>query len=154
MNKKDTYEAVAEKIGEKVVSAMDVELWDVEFVKEAGEFYLRYYIDKDGGVTIEDCEKVSRAISDLLDREDPIEEAYILEVSSPGIFRTLKKDKDFEKNIGEWVLLKFFAAYEGQKELRCILKGFNAEAFEVEADGQIKQIPRDKVAKASLDPEL
>ena len=100
------------------------ELVDVEFVKEAGNWYLRAYIDKPGGITIDDCEKVSRTLSDVLDREDYIEEAYYLEVSSPGLTRPLKKAKDYDRNIGRPVDIKLFRAVEGCKEFTAILASY------------------------------
>lgn len=88
------------------------ELVDVEYVKEAGQWYLRAYVDKEGGITIDDCELVNRAWSDMMDREDFIPEAYVLEVSSPGLGRQLKKEKDFRRSIGQDVDVKF---YQGRK---------------------------------------
>ncbi|MBQ3979396.1 MAG: ribosome maturation factor RimP, partial [Lachnospiraceae bacterium] len=103
---------------------LNFELVDVEFVKEAGNWYLRAYIDKPGGITIDDCEKVSRTLSDVLDREDYIEEAYYLEVSSPGLTRPLKKAKDYDRNIGRPVDIKLFRAVEGCKEFTAILASY------------------------------
>ena len=101
MSKREDYEAGFEKILLPVTEENGVEIYDVEYVKEGSDWYLRAYIDKEGGVTIEDCEKVSRAVSDIMDREDFIKDAYILEVSSPGLGRTLKKDKHLSRSIGE-----------------------------------------------------
>ena len=98
MSKREIYEAKAEELVLPLVEANNFELVDVEYVKEAGTWYLRIYIDKEGGININDCELVSRAFSEILDKEDPIEDAYILEVSSPGLGRPLKKDKDFQRN--------------------------------------------------------
>ena len=103
MSKREIYEAKAEELIMPIVEANHFELVDVEYVKEAGNWYLRIYIDKEGGININDCELVSRAFSDILDKEDPIEDAYILEVSSPGLGRPLKKYKDFQRNFGEEV---------------------------------------------------
>ena len=96
MSKSKTYESRTEALLTPIVEARGVEIYDVEYVKEGSDWYLRAYIDKPGGVDINDCETVSRALSDALDKEDFIEEAYILEVSSPGLGRTLKKDKHLE----------------------------------------------------------
>ena len=93
MSKRESYEAKAEELLAPIVEKMGIEIYDVEYVKEGSEYYLRAYIDKEGGVNINDCEAVSRAFSDVLDEADPIEEAYVLEVSSPGLGRTLKKDR-------------------------------------------------------------
>ena len=108
------------------------ELVDVEFVKEAGTWYLRAYIDKPGGITIDDCEAVSRKLSDLLDEKDFIEEAYILEVSSPGLGRPLKKDKDLERSLGESVEVKLFRALDKQKEFSGILKSWDKDTVTLE----------------------
>ena len=101
MSKRDTYESRTEALLLPIMEANQFELVDVEYVKEGSSWYLRAYIDKEGGISIDDCELVSRALSDLLDQEDFIEEAYILEVSSPGLLRPIKKDKDFQRNVGK-----------------------------------------------------
>ena len=101
MSKREEYEQKAEALLMPVIEAGQYELVDVEYVREAGTWYLRAYMDKEGGVTIDDCEKVSRAFSDLLDQEDFIEDAYILEVSSPGLGRPLKKEKDYKRSMGK-----------------------------------------------------
>ena len=88
--------------------SMDLHWWDVEYVKEGGNWYLRAYIDKPGGIGVNDCEVVSRELSDILDEKDYIEESYILEVSSPGLGRPLKKDKDFERSMGEEVEIRTY----------------------------------------------
>ena len=110
------------------------ELVDVEYVKEGGNWYLRVYIDKPGGINIDDCELISRALSDKLDEKDFIEDAYILEVSSPGLGRPLKKDKDFTRNMGEMVEIKLFRQINKQKECEGILKAFDKETVTIEAD--------------------
>lgn len=97
MSRKENYQVRTEELLKPIADANHVEIYDVEYVKEGSDWYLRCYIDKEEGVSINDCENVSRALSDELDREDFIEEAYILEVSSPGLGRTLKKDKHLEK---------------------------------------------------------
>ena len=101
------------------------ELVDVEYVKEGGTWYLRAYIDKPGGITVDDCEVVSRALSDLLDKHDFIEDAYVLEVSSPGLGRPLKKEKDFARSIGEEVDVRTFRAISHQKEFTGILRDYD-----------------------------
>ena len=100
MTKREEYETRTEKLLEPVMEENNFELVDVEYVKEAGNWYLRAYIDKEGGITINDCELVNRTLSDIMDKEDFIPDAYILEVSSPGLGRKLKKDKDFRRSIG------------------------------------------------------
>lgn len=154
MAKKETYEQVATELALKVTEPLGLELVDVEFVKEGGEYYLRFYIDKEGGVGINDCEAASRKISDLLDEKDPISEAYILEVSSPGLFRVLKKDKDLERSIGKTVLVKFFKAIDGEKQLRGELESFDSSGISVKVDGTSRTVNRENVAKISLDPDL
>ena len=114
MAKKETYESRTAELLEPILSECQFELVDIDYEKEAGDWYLRVYIDKPGGITIDDCEKVSRALSDKLDEADFIDEAYILEVSSPGLTRPLKKEKDFERNIGKPVEMKFFMAVNGR----------------------------------------
>lgn len=116
MSKRETYEARTEALLQPIVEDSGCEIYDVEYVKEGSDWYLRAYIDKEGGVDINNCEKVSRALSDKLDEEDFIEDAYILEVSSPGLGRSLKKEKHFDKSIGELVDVKLYQPVEGQKE--------------------------------------
>lgn len=111
------------------------ELVDVEYVKEAGTWYLRAYIDKPGGITIDDCEVVSRALSDRLDEEDFIDEAYVLEVSSPGLTRPLRKPKDFERNIGKPVDIRLFRAVSGRKEFTAELVSYTDTTVTVSLEG-------------------
>lgn len=127
MSKRESYEAKTQELLIPITEAAGVEIYDVEYVKEGSDFYLRCYIDKEGGVNIQDCETVSRALSDRLDQEDYIEDAYILEVSSPGLGRTLKKDKHLEKSIGEQVELKTFKAVNGTKDFEGTLNRFDHE---------------------------
>ena len=101
MTRRELYEQKAEALLEPIVKALGFELVDVEYVKEAGNWYLRGYVDKEGGITVNDCEAVSRAFSDRLDEEDFIEDSYIMEISSPGLDRPLKKEKDFARSMGE-----------------------------------------------------
>ena len=112
MSKREIYEQKTEELIMPLIEQHQFELVDVEYVKEGGNWYLRAYIDKPGGITVDDCELVSRALSDLLDEHDFIEDAYILEVSSPGLGRPLKKDKDFARSIGEEVDVKTFRAIQ------------------------------------------
>ena len=134
MSKKEDYEARFEEILLPVTKERGVEIYDVEYVKEGSDWYLRAYIDKEGGVTIEDCEKVSRAVSDIMDREDFIKDAYILEVSSPGLGRALKKDKHLLRSIGEEVEVKTYKPIEKQKEFAGILKAFDEESITIETE--------------------
>ena len=115
MTKRETYEQKTEQLLLPIMEEHQFELVDVEFVKEAGNWFLRAYIDKPGGIGVDDCETVSRRLSDLLDEQDFIEESYILEVSSPGLGRPLKKDKDFERNMGKLVEIRTYRPIEKQK---------------------------------------
>lgn len=136
MSKREEYEARFEKILLPITQNCGVEIYDVEYVKEGSGWYLRAYIDKTGGVTIEDCEKVSRAVSDIMDKEDFIEDAYILEVSSPGLGRALKKDKHLAKSIGEKVEIKTYKPIEKQKEFSGILRDFDEDNITIEPEGK------------------
>lgn len=116
MTKREQYEAKTEAFLLPLMEEYRFELVDVEYVKEAGNWYLRAYIDKEGGFTVDDCETVSRRLSDWLDKEDFIEDSYILEVSSPGLGRPLKKEKDFVRNKGKEVDIKLYRAIDRQKD--------------------------------------
>ena len=113
------------KLALPVVEEAGCELWDVEYVREAGTWFLRIYIDKEGGVDILDCEKVSRALSDLLDEADPIEGSYTLEVSSAGAERPLKRPGDFQRFMGSPVAVKLYKAQGGRKEFAGVLTGYD-----------------------------
>lgn len=144
MTKREEYEARAEKMLEPVMEEHHFELVDVEYVKEAGNWYLRAYVDKEGGITLDDCELVNRTWSDLMDQDDFIEDAYILEVSSPGLGRQLKKEKDYQRSIGEDVDVKFYgsrkipAGKNGKeipvKEITGTLKAFTKETITLDTD--------------------
>ena len=134
MSRREEYEKRAERLIEPIVRMNEFELVDLEYVKEGSDWYLRAYIDKAGGINIDDCEKVSRAFSDKLDEENFIDDAYILEVSSPGLGRPLKKDKDFIRNTGKKIEFKSFKNIDGQKEFSGILKEFDTDTFTVEED--------------------
>ena len=150
MTKREAYESKTEEILKPIAEENGVEIYDVEFVKEAGEYYLRAYIDKEGGVTINDCEAVSRRLSDELDKADYIEEAYILEVSSPGLGRTLKKDRHLIKSIGEEVEVKTFKPVEKKKEFVGILKSFDDKTVTIEEEGTDLIFNRDEIARIRL----
>lgn len=134
MSKRETYEAKTEALLQPIVDANGLEIYDVEFVKEGNEFYLRAFIDKPDGVSIQDCELVSRAMSELLDQEDFISEGYIFEVSSPGLGRTLKKDRHLERSIGEEVEIKTYKPIEKQKEFVGILKTFTKDTITIQTN--------------------
>lgn len=151
MAKREEYERKTEQLLEPILKENNFELYDVEFVKEAGTFYLRAFIDKEGGISINDCELVSRRLSDLLDEKDFIPDAYILEVSSPGLGRQLKKDKHFEKSIGEEVEIKLFKAMDKQKEFTGYLERFNEEVIVIsdEQENEI-ELNRNNIASVRL----
>ena len=136
LSKREDIEKRTEELLKDVADKNSVKIYDVEYAKEGSDFFLRCYIDKEGGVTIDDCENVSRAMSDLLDKNDYIDDAYILEVSSPGLGRSLKKDRHLEYSIGEEVEVKLFKPPEGskQKEFTGILKSFDESTITVTID--------------------
>lgn len=139
MSKRETYESKTEALLTPIADANGVEIYDVEYVKEGADWYLRAYIDKEGGVNIQDCENVSRALSDALDKEDFIEDAYILEVSSPGLGRTLKKDKHLEKSLGMGVEVKTYKPIDKCKEFAGVLKAYDGDSITVETEsGEMK----------------
>lgn len=134
MAKKDLYEARAEALLMPIAAANGCGIYDVEYVKEGSDWYLRAYIDKPEGVSIVDCENVSRTFSEKLDEEDFIAESYILEVSSPGLGRALKKDRHLEKSIGEEVEVKTYKPIERQKEFIGTLKAFDKDTITIEME--------------------
>ncbi len=134
MSKKETYEAKTEELLQPIAEKYSVDIYDVEYVKEGSDFYLRAYIDKPEGVNINDCENVSRALSDALDEKDFIQDAYILEVSSPGLGRTLKKDRHLEKSIGQDVEIKLYKPQNGCKEFEGKLIGFDESSITIATD--------------------
>lgn len=136
---KKAYEARTEELLAPIVQAQGVEIYDVEYVKEGADWYLRAYIDKPEGVNIQDCEAVSRALSDALDKEDFIEEAYILEVSSPGLGRTLKKDRHLEKSLGKEVEIKTYKPIDKSKEFSGVLKAYDGNTITI-ANGEEEMV--------------
>ena len=150
MSKRETYEEKTECLLTPIVEQYGVEIYDVEYVKEGKDYYLRVYIDKPEGVNIQDCENVSRALSDALDAEDFIPDAYILEVSSPGLGRVLKKDRHMEKSLGETVELKAYKPMDGQKEFSGILKAFDDRTVTIEQDGVLRTFERSDIATVRL----
>ena len=136
MSIREQYEQKAEALAEPIVSSFGFELVDVEYVKEAGTWYLRLYIDKEGGITIDDCETVSRLFSDKLDEEDFIDDAYIMEVSSPGLGRPLKKEKDFKRSIGKKVEIRTYRPINKQKEFFGVLTAYDESHVTITLDDQ------------------
>lgn len=150
MSRRTDYESRTEALLEPIVKRLEVSIYDVEYVKEGSDYYLRAYIDKPEGVTIQDCENVSRALSDELDREDFISDAYILEVSSPGLGRALKKDKHLQAALGEQVEIRLFKAVDQSKEFAGILDSFDAEQVTISQEQSVRTFKREDVALIRL----
>ena len=125
MGKKENYESRVERYLLPLVEEHHFELVDVEYVKEAGTWYLRAYIDKEGGIAVDDCEVISRKLGEWLDKEDFIDESYILEVSSPGLGRPLKKEKDFIRSMGKDVDVRLYRQLNKQKEFTGALSAYD-----------------------------
>ncbi|MDL2301794.1 ribosome maturation factor RimP [Lachnospiraceae bacterium OttesenSCG-928-D06] len=153
MSRSKSYEERTEQLLIPITKEYGVEIYDVEYVKEGNEWYLRAYIDKEDGVNIIDCENVSRALSDALDANEFIDDAYILEVSSPGLGRALKKDKHLEKSIGKEVDIKLYKAIDKQKEFCGLLQSFTTEEIIVLIEDVQRIFKRSDIAviKLSLD---
>ena len=137
-----------------VVSAQVCELWDLEYVKEAGTWYLRLYIDKEGGVSIDDCEAISRRVSDLLDEADPIEGSYTFEVSSAGAERPLKRPSDFERFMGSHITVRLYKTKDGRKEFSGTLAGYENGAVLLDTDGQTLRFEKAEIALVRLRVEF
>ncbi len=140
MSRRENYERQTEELLEPIIEELGYELVDVEYVKEAGTWYLRAYVDKPGGITVDDCEAVSRRFSDILDEKDYIEDSYIFEVSSPGLGRPLKKEKDFVRSIGEEVEIRTYRAIEKQKEFTGVLESFDKDTVTISYEDGSRQI--------------
>ena len=139
---------------EPLVEACGCSLWDVEYVREGGEWFLRLYIDKDGGVDINDCEAVSRAVDPVLDEKDPIPESYRFEVCSAGLERVLKRPSDFERFLGAAVLVKLYKPREGQKEFAAVLKSYDKGDVTVTLGDRELTFPKADVALVRLRVEF
>ncbi len=135
MTKRETYEQKTEEMVQPILAENACELVDVEYVKEGSDYFLRLYIDKEGGVTIDDCEVVSRALEEKLDAADLIPDAYILEVSSPGLDRPLKKEKDFVRSKGKDVEVRCYKAVSGSREWRGALTSWDDETVTITPEG-------------------
>lgn len=149
-------DALVNEIYEMVKSIADelnYDIYHVEYVKENGELYLRIYIEKDGGITLSDCEALSRRVSDLMDEKDPIKDPYFLEVSSPGLNRTLFTEEHYKRFIGREVMVKFTKSVDGKKNIKGILKEVNEDSIVVEAD-QLINIPKDKIKSVNIEGEI
>ena len=151
LSKREDFEQRTEDLLIPILEKYEFELVDVEYVKEAGTWYLRAYIDKPGGIAINDCEVVSRELSDLLDQKDFIDDSYILEVSSPGLGRPLKKERDFARSIGAEVEIRTYRMVEGRKEFTGVLEEYDSESVTVSyEDGTKQNFDRKEIALIRL----
>ena len=150
MSRREEYEQRAEALLTPIVDANGFELVDVEYVKEAGEWYLRGYIDKPGGITVNDCETVSRAFSDKLDEEDFIDESYIMEISSSGLDIPLKKEKDFVRSMGKLIEIRTYRPIEKQKEFCGVLTAYDSNSVTIDEDGTERTFDKKEIALIRL----
>ena len=139
-------EEKVEQVIEKTINELGYKLYDVEYAKEGKDYFLRIFIDKNEGIDLNDCEKVNDAVNPILDAADYIKEQYFLEISSPGIERTLRKDKHLKQNIGEKVEIKLFKPINKQKNIIGILKDYNAEEIEIETSEEVCKIDRKNIS--------
>ena len=146
MTKHEIYEKKTEELILPFLQEHAYTLVDVEYVREAGNYYLRVYADKEGGFTLDDCELVSRFLSDLLDRDDFIDGSYILEVSSPGLGRPLKKEKDYARNLGRMIELRLFREEAGVRMLEGTLADYDNEHVTVQAGDKTYVIEKKNIA--------
>ena len=141
---------IVSELARPIVEANGCTLWDVEYVREAGQWYLRVFIDKEGGVDILDCEAISRPLSDLLDEADPIEGSYVFEVGSAGAERPLKRPSDFAQFMGADVLLKTYKPRDGRKEFAGTLAGYDAGAVTITVGTQELRFEKSEIALVRL----
>jgi len=134
MSKCETYETRTEELITPILDRMNFELVDVEYVKEGGTWYLRAYIDKEGGITVNDCEAVAREMNEILDREDFVEDSYVFEVSSPGLGRPLKKEKDYIRSMGKEVEIRTYRAINREKEFYGILSAYDENTVTIKTE--------------------
>ena len=146
---KEQLENLVEQLVKDITSGTELEVVDVEFVKER-EWYLRVFLDKEGGIELEDCQWVSEKLESELDRLDPIKESYYLEVSSPGLDRPLKKERDFIRHQGDKVEVHTFAPLDGQKTIIGTLLGLKDDTIRMEVEGSEISIPKDKTSQVRL----
>ena len=150
MSKKENYESKTEALLLPIAEKNHVEIYDVEYVKEGGSWYLRAYIDKPGGITVNDCEAVSRAFSDKLDENDFIEDSYIMEISSPGLDRPLKKEKDFARSMGKLVEVRTYRPIDKQKEFCGVLDAYDENSVTINEDGALRTFEKKDIALIRL----
>ncbi len=147
MSKASLYESKTEALILPILEKMNFELVDIEYVKEGSTWYLRAYIDKDGGITVNDCETVAREMNDILDAEDFIPDSYVFEVSSPGLGRPLKKEKDYIRNMGKEVEIRTYRAINKSKEFYGILKEYDNDSVTIETEEQeLLVFPKNEIA--------
>ena len=139
---------------EPIVRQHGCELWDVEYVREGSEYFLRLYLDKEGGVDINDCEAISRAVDPILDEKDPIQGSYHFEVCSAGLERTLKRPSDFERFMGSNITVKLYRPRNGLKEIPCVLRGYDNGKLSVEAGKETITFEKSEVALVRLRVEF
>ena len=142
------------QLAEPVVKAQGCELWDVEYVREGSDYYLRLYLDKDGGVDILDCEAISRAMDPILDEKDPIPTSYIFEVCSAGLERALKRPADFQRFMGSAITVKLYRPRNGLKEIPCVLAGYEDGKITVTAGKETITFEKSEVALVRLRVEF
>ena len=155
--RKDGFMKVTEQVAafaEPVVQDHGCELWDVEYVREGSEYFLRLYIDKEGGVDIDDCEAISRAMDPILDEKDPVPGSYHFEVCSAGLERALKRPGDFERFMGSPITVKLYRPYNGLKELPCVLRGYDSGKLTVESGKETITFEKSQVALVRLRVEF
>lgn len=151
MSRREEYESKTEALLIPILEEKGYEMVDVEYVKEGSNWYLRAFVDKQGGITINDLESVSRRLSDLLDEKDFINDAYILEVSSPGLGRPLKKDRDFDRSIGEEIEVHLYRSLNGNKQYVGLLKSYDKDTITIEdEDGSEINLDRVNVSLVKL----
>ncbi len=143
-------ESKIENLIKPIINNLEYELYDVQYLKEGKDYFLRITIDKPGGVMIEDCEKVNQAIDEILDTADMIKTSYFLEVSSPGIERILRKPWHFEKQIGNKIQLKLFKSVNQQKNLEGILRAFQEDRVELQIEDECIEIEKKNIAIAKV----
>lgn len=153
MNKENLIDKIS-KLVEPIVISEGYELYHVEFKKESGEFYLRIYIDNENGIGLDDCEKVSRKVSDVLDAEDPIKESYYLEVSSPGVERVLYTDKHLLNSIGKTVTVRLLKKFEDKKVFEGILISFDNDEIKINSGSSMLNIPKNIIREIALKGEF
>ncbi len=148
---------IADQVAEfarPVVESCGCKLWDVEYVREGAEYFLRVYIDRDGGVCIDDCERVSRALDPILDEKDPIPESYRFEVCSAGLERVLKRPGDFAQFLGSPVQVRLYRPYNGMKEIPGVLRGYDGGRVTVEAGKETLVFEKSQIAQVRLRVEF